>query len=172
MKQFAAICLLCGAMLSLYLGAATGAPSVALDRNEMAQIDGGQTWYCSTAFTNTDGCKECILVQSGFRYSQGGMPMTVNIYKRCDNNSVTKACLQNPKTGDHTPVCTKTTNQSCGTAATAYTDNVCVALVSHYIQDYEFYPADQITCAKTYDDASTVNTTGVNCSNVTPNVVH
>ena len=140
MKWFAAVSLLCGSMTSCYLGVASGATATALNRQEMAMIDGGQTYFCCTAFPTATGCFECLLVYSNFGYIDGGMWMMVNVYKRCDNNSANKSCLQNQYSTQPNPTCTKTTNQTCGTLASAYIDNQCSQAMPDAAKNASNYP--------------------------------
>ena len=76
--------LLCAAMTSLSWGfAATDCPR-SLHQDELAAIDGGQIFYCSSPVNNPTnmGCQECLLVQAKWIYfDPGSGPQFVDIYK-------------------------------------------------------------------------------------------
>ena len=159
------------AIVSMCLGALSEPQSNSLHQDEMKTIDGGQTYFCAYPITNPTykGCQQCYLAKANWIYSdETGALKRTDVYKRCKNNSIDYQCRVQTYPGSPNPYCTKTSH-SCGTAASAFTDNLCsqpglgiwtVPIVQ------SGYPT--IDCTTSYNNATTGPTMGVNCNNVTP----
>ncbi len=159
-------------IVSLLLGFAAGGDSRILTQFEAASIDGGQTFYCSAPTTNMTykGCQECYLKKSFFVFiNENNMLDMANIYSRCNNNSIDQQCMDNNYQTQPNPTCTKT-NLLCGTAATAYTDNLCSQKATKEMINAPGFPT--INCTTSYYSAALGSTKGVNCKIVSPGTLH
>lgn len=172
MKSFFVCSLLLGGIVSMSAGIAAKFGSQSLSRDEMGLIDGGQTYYCCTPLGTTLGCGQCVLLKANLMYFENGMPMFTDVYKQCTNLSMTKVCRQDQYANQPNPMCTKATNLSCGSGVGAYSNNVCSSAVPVDAEGAFGFPAAQIVCNVTYDNATGAMASGVNCTGVAIGVLY